>query len=175
MNTNQSQSNTTPQGSTTANGTFVLESAQRGQAAAALQQPLIALIQASLILKQAHWVLRGPGFLSVHTKLDEIVDETRAGSDDCAERMVTLGGAPDGRPEALAAASTDIAFPSGFQRISDILRHSVHALANAISKLREAQAVLADIDPVSEDLVIGISQGLEKQRWMLEAELDGMA
>lgn len=162
----------TANGSISASGYFTLNPDHRENASKALQQPLIDLINASLSLKQAHWVLRGPGFMSVHSKLDEIVDETRAGADACAERMVTLGFAPDGRPNAVSSTTKADTFPAGFQRIQDATHASLHALHTAIASLRTAQAALADIDPVSEDLVIGIAQGLEKQRWMLESEID---
>ena len=39
----------------------------------------------------------------------------------------------------------------------------------AIEGLAEAIDVTGRADPVSQDLLIGVSAGLEKHRWMLEA------
>ena len=155
-----------------AEGYFVLDEATREKAAGALQAPLVELINAALLTKQAHWVVRGRGFNPAHEKLDEVVNEIQASADDCAERMVTLGFAPDGRPSTIALSASGNAFRAGFHNVDDAISGVLVPLHTAIKSLRDAQAVLADLDPISEDLVIGIAQGLEKQRWMLEAELD---
>lgn len=42
-------------------------------------------------------------------------------------------------------------------------------LTQAIGGLAEAIDVTGRADPVSQDLLIGVSAGLEKHRWMLEA------
>src|SRR5699024_7085245 len=65
----------------------------------ALQAALVDLVDISLIGKQAHWNLYGPHFRSVHLHLDEIIDESRAASDDVAERLVTIGHPADGRAD----------------------------------------------------------------------------
>jgi starvation-inducible DNA-binding protein len=43
-------------------------------------------------------------------------------------------------------------------------------LGEAIGRLRERIDATAQPDPVTQDLLIGITAELEKQRWMFEAE-----
>lgn len=43
-------------------------------------------------------------------------------------------------------------------------------LGAAIARLRERITATEQADPVTQDLLIGITAELEKQRWMFEAE-----
>jgi starvation-inducible DNA-binding protein len=119
-----------------------LSDSARETAGEALQSTLVDLIGLSLIGKQAHWNIVGPRFRSIHLQLDEVVSTARSFSDTVAERAAALGVAPDGRPETIAAAYTLPGSKSGWIRD----------------------------DPVTQDLLIGITAELEKQRWMFEAE-----
>lgn len=60
---------------------------------------------------------------------------------------------------------------SGFMRDDIVLERAVAILDETVKVLRDAQNKLADLDPVSEDLVIGILAGLEKSLWMLRSHL----
>jgi starvation-inducible DNA-binding protein len=66
---------------------------------------LVELIALSLIGKQLHWNVTGPGFRDVHLHLDELVDEWRELSDVVAERAVAIGVSPDGRAPTVIAQS----------------------------------------------------------------------
>ena len=70
-----------------------------------LQHNLVNLIDLALLMKQAHWNVVGPNFRSIHLHLDEIIEAVRAGSDEVAERVTTLGVAPDGRAQTVAENS----------------------------------------------------------------------
>ncbi|MEM1063252.1 MAG: ferritin-like domain-containing protein, partial [Planctomycetota bacterium] len=72
----------------------------------ALQKCLVHTIDTALTCKQAHWNLYGKAFLAVHERLDPIVDNARAASDEFAERINQLGGVPDGRVASVAAQTT---------------------------------------------------------------------
>ena len=61
-----------------------------------LQATLVALIALSLIGKQLHWNIVGPGFRELHLELDEFVDSWRELLDEVAEREVAIGVSPDG-------------------------------------------------------------------------------
>ena len=67
-----------------------------------------------------------------------------------------LAGRPDGMPAGPVADSHAIEIIHG-------------VLTQAIEGLAEAIDVTGRADPVSQDLLIGVSAGLEKHRWMLEA------
>ena len=85
----------------------------RQEAGHLLQLTLVELIALSLIGKQLHWNIAGPGFRDLHLHLDELVDEWRELSDVVAERAVAVGFPPDGRaPDGRAEpAHTDRAGP----------------------------------------------------------------
>ncbi|MFI0512150.1 starvation-inducible DNA-binding protein [Streptomyces canus] len=147
-----------------------LSDSARETAGEALQSTLVDLIGLSLIGKQAHWNIVGPRFRSIHLQLDEVVTTARTFSDTVAERAAALGVAPDGRPETIASAYTLPGSKSGWIRDDDVVRLIVETLEAAIGRLRERIEATEKADPVTQDLLIGITAELEKQRWMFEAE-----
>ncbi|MET7733271.1 DNA starvation/stationary phase protection protein [Streptomyces sp. NPDC005402] len=147
-----------------------LSDSARETAGEALQSTLVDLIGLSLIGKQAHWNIVGPRFRSIHLQLDEVVSTARSFSDTVAERAAALGVPPDGRPETIASAYTLPGSKSGWIRDDDVVRLIVETLEAAIGRLRERIEATEKADPVTQDLLIGITAELEKQRWMFEAE-----
>ncbi|HEY4458939.1 MAG TPA: ferritin-like domain-containing protein, partial [Pseudonocardiaceae bacterium] len=93
----------------------------------------------------------------------------RTASDDVAERAVTLGNAPDGRALTIAKESPLADVPAGQVKDTDALAHIVAVLTTVIDRIHERIGRL-DGDLVTQDLLIGIVAGLEKQRWMLRAQ-----
>ena len=81
----------------------ILQDETTAEVTALLQDNLTNLIDLALLMKQAHWNVVGPNFRSIHLQLDEIIDSVRAGSDEVAERIVTLGIPADGRVSTIAA------------------------------------------------------------------------
>jgi len=136
----------------------------------ALQETLVDLLGLSLIGKQAHWNIVGPRFRSIHLQLDEVVSAAREYADTVAERAAALGVAPDGRPETIAATFALPGTKDGWQRDTEIVQLLVESLQAAIGRLRERIEATEKADPVTQDLLIGITADLEKQRWMFEAE-----
>ncbi|MFC5212726.1 Dps family protein [Streptomyces coerulescens] len=136
----------------------------------ALQSTLVDLLGLSLIGKQAHWNIVGPRFRSIHLQLDEVVSTARSYADTVAERSSALGLPPDGRPETIAAAYTLPGPKEGWIRDTEVVQLVVDTLGAAIERLRERIAATAEPDPVTQDLLIGITSELEKQRWMFDAE-----
>ncbi|CAL9588621.1 DNA protection during starvation protein 2 [Streptomyces sp. enrichment culture] len=136
----------------------------------ALQGTLVDLLGLSLIAKQVHWNVVGPRFRSIHLQLDEVVSATRSFADTVAERSVALGLPADGRPETVASAFTLPGPKEGWVRDSDVVQLMVEALEAAIGRLRERIEATEKPDPVTQDLLIGITAELEKQRWMFDAE-----
>lgn len=139
--------------------------------AATLQEALVDLTALALNGKQAHWHVRGPQFLPVHEQLDGIVDDARAWADLVAERAVTLGVPVDGRAATVAAESALDDFPTGF--VPDAVAVTlVRDLVDAVvSRVRSHVDELGELDPVTQDLVIEVLRGLEKHRWMLQAQV----
>ncbi len=149
---------------------FDLPDDSRELAIEQLQSWLPHLIALGLRLKQAHWNLRGARFKSVHEQLDEILEDVRAGVDDVAERIVTIGGAADGLPQTVASESAFATFPSGLLTVDQAIGAICDDLAATVKHGRAALGKLAEADPVSEDLAIGVIGGLEKHHWMLGSQ-----
>ena len=61
---------------------------------AVLNQAVADLSVAASIVHQVHWYMRGPGFLYLHPKMDELMDSLNAHLDDISERLITIGGEP---------------------------------------------------------------------------------
>ncbi|MFI5684074.1 Dps family protein [Streptomyces sp. NPDC051636] len=136
----------------------------------ALQETLVDLLGLSLIGKQAHWNIVGPRFRSIHLQLDEVVAAARGYADTVAERAAALGVAPDGRPETIAATFALPGTKDGWLRDTEVVQLLVESLEAAVGRLRERIDATEKADPVTQDLLIGITADLEKQRWMFEAE-----
>ncbi len=137
-----------------------------------LQHPLRDAVALSLVGKQAHWVLRGGSFLGVHRLLDELVGQWREAGDAIAERIAALGVVPHG--QATDAARSDLApLPERFLEVDEAVREVVLRIDVLIASLRTAQSHLGELDPVSEDLVVGTLGTIEQGRWLLVSQLPG--
>ncbi|MBN9109299.1 MAG: DNA starvation/stationary phase protection protein [Pseudonocardia sp.] len=135
-----------------------------------LQDTLIELTDLALQAKQLHWNVTGPTFLSVHEQLDALADEARAAGDAVAERAVALGQPADGRVAVVAKETPLPEAPDGRLDTAAVVAHTVRVLDTVIERTRTRIDQLGTLDPVSQDLLIGIVAGLEKQRWMFDAQ-----
>ncbi|GAB5441400.1 MAG: DNA starvation/stationary phase protection protein Dps [Fuerstiella sp.] len=135
-----------------------------------LQQRLVDLVDLALQLKQAHWCVVGNNFRAVHLQLDEIIVDVRAASDEVAERMATLGIAPDGRSSVVAKQSSLAELSDGFADVPSTVSAVADRLQQTISGLRESIELLGDLDPISEDMLIATSGPLEKHLWMVQSQ-----
>ena len=133
--------------------------------AAALQQALVDLTDLSLQGKQAHWNIEGLGFRSLHLHLDEIIDQVRLAADDVAERMSAIEVAPDAR----AATSLVDPMEPGFLPTDKTARQYEERLLAVSERIKATLDPVDEHDHLSNDLLIGIATGLEKQAWMLRA------
>jgi cyanate lyase len=70
-----------------------------------LQRVLTTLIDLSSVGEHARWNVVGPGFRSLHLELDDLVGAWRGAADAVGERIVALGGCPDGPAETVGARS----------------------------------------------------------------------
>ncbi|MBV1941404.1 DNA starvation/stationary phase protection protein [Streptomyces sp. BV286] len=136
----------------------------------ALQSTLVDLLGLSLIGKQAHWNIVGPRFRSIHLQLDELVTTVRSYADTVAERSAALGVPPDGRPETVAATAAPQGPKEGWVQDTEVVGVIVEALETVVGRLRERIGATEEADPVTQDLLIGLTAELEKHRWMFQAE-----
>ncbi|SIN73371.1 Dps family protein [Agromyces cerinus] len=117
--------------------------------------------------KQAHWHVRGVNFIAVHELLDEVVAHAQEWADLAAERVVALGLPVDGRLKSVADKSGAANPKLGFQPYDEAIADVVAQIDLTAEKLAEAIEGLDELDPVSQDVVIEIRRGLDKDRWFL--------
>jgi starvation-inducible DNA-binding protein len=142
----------------------------RVEAGGLLQETLVELIALSLIGKQLHWNIAGPGFRELHLQLDELVDEWHDLSDTVAERAVAIGYAPDGRAPAVAEQSGLEPVEPGQVTVAEAIRELTRRVADVAERVRERLERMGAIDLPSQDVLIEVSRALEKQLWMIRSQ-----
>ena len=152
----------------------ILSNESRVIVAEQLQLSLSNLLDLGLQLKQAHWNLRGTLFRSVHLELDEIVDSVREASDTIAERLATIGIPADGTVRGIAESTQLPPCRTGFIPVEDVIELVKESLFLVGNGLRNSITLVSDEDPVSEDLLIGVSASIEKHLWMVQSQLSSL-
>lgn len=137
-----------------------------------LQDRLVALLDLHLTLKHIHWNVVGPQFIAVHEMLDPQVDAVRAMSDEIAERIATLGHAPKGTPGAIVEGRDWDDYGIDRAGTQEHLEELDAVYAGVIADHRDARGAVEDLDPVSEDLLIGHLAKLEMFQWFVRAHLE---
>ena len=135
-----------------------------------LNERLADALDLMLALKQAHWNLKGPGFIGVHQFLDEVVDRVRESADTMAERAQILGGQARGTTQEIGRTSRMDAYPADIIAVED----HVHALTERFraigERVREAiEAADEAGDEDTADLFTEVSRQLDKDAWMIGA------
>ncbi len=148
-----------------------LEAASAHELAEKLQLRLHALNDLQLTLKHAHWNVVGPKFIGVHTMLDPQVEGVRAMVDELAERMATMGVSPNGCPGDLVARRTWDDYPIGLAQAAEHLGALDIVYSGVIEDHRTLIEEAGDVDPVTEDMLIGQVAELEKYQWFVRAHL----
>jgi starvation-inducible DNA-binding protein len=144
---------------------------QREEVGRELQATLVELVDLSLLGKQLHWSVVGALFKPLHEHLDELVDSWRELADTVAERAVALGFFPDGQAAALSASSEIPPVERGALETNVVVRELVQRLADVAERSRGRMDRLGELDLGSQDVLIEVVRELEKQLWMLRAQL----
>ena len=150
--------------------TSPLGDTEREATGAILQATLVDLIDVSLIAKQAHWNVVGQNFRSAHLQLDELVDAARGYVDDVAERANAIGISPNGKARTVVESSGIPQYPDNWQSVESTVAAIVSILGELIARLRKRIDETDKTDLVTQDLLIEITQELEKQHWMWQAQ-----
>ncbi|WP_437191996.1 DNA starvation/stationary phase protection protein Dps [Planctomicrobium sp. SH527] len=144
----------------------------RAQICTVLNARLADIIDLTLQAKQAHWNVKGPGFISLHKLFDEVYSAFAEQTDEVAERIVALGGNADGQLQSVARRTT---LPA-YQSASHTGRAHVDALSSTLAIF--GKAVREDIERANElndagtaDLFTQISRLTDKYLWFVEAHL----
>lgn len=123
-------------------------------------------------LKFAHWNVKGPSFIALHKMFDEIASDADEYADDLAERAVQLGGTADGSVRTVAKKTRLAAHPTTSKSEADHLRAVLDALSTFAASTRKGiDSTDKAGDKDTSDLFTGISRGVDKWVWMVEAHL----
>ncbi|MBA2355575.1 MAG: DNA starvation/stationary phase protection protein Dps [Acidobacteria bacterium] len=135
-----------------------------------LNARLADAIDLQLQSKQAHWNVKGPNFIGLHELFDQVAEAVQKYVDELAERAVMLGGVAVGTSQAVAGRTTLAPYPVEAQDWSSHVECLSAALAHFGDRIREGieQSETAG-DPVTADLLTGISHDVDKFTWFVEA------
>ena len=141
----------------------------------ALQDRLNALNDLQLTLKHVHWNVVGRDFISVHEMLDPQIDAVREQVDDLAERMATMGVSPNGTPGGIVKERSWDDYSLGRATCEEHLAALDGVYTGVITDHRRAIELAGDIDPITEDILIGQVKELELFHWFVRAHLENSA
>jgi starvation-inducible DNA-binding protein len=144
----------------------------RAKVAVLLNARLADAIDLRLQTKQAHWNVKGPQFIALHELFDRLAGELEGFVDEMAERVTALGGIAEGTVQAVVGRTRLDAYPL------DIGEGRAHLDALAAAYARYGKLVRKAIgesgragDADTSDLFTGVSRGVDKALWLLEAHL----
>jgi starvation-inducible DNA-binding protein len=144
----------------------------RAQSVELLNKHLAATIDLHAQVKQAHWNLRGPGFIAIHELSDKVSSDVENYSDLIAERAGGLGGTAYGTVQVAAERSFLVLYPHGIPNEQEHVSAVSGTLAAFGQSAREAidqAAILGDAD--TADLFTEISRGIDHQLWFVESHI----
>jgi starvation-inducible DNA-binding protein len=147
-----------------------LDQAVRQDMGELLNKNLADIIALTLAVKQAHWNLKGRGFIGVHELLDQVADRLRDNADLMAERAVILGAYAKGTIE-VASTQTGVApYPVEESDINvhiDALKERFMAVGGNIRLAMAAADEAGDED--TADILTEVSRALDKDAWFIGA------
>ncbi|MGC2654132.1 MAG: DNA starvation/stationary phase protection protein [Mycobacterium sp.] len=145
---------------------------QGAQVAELLQKQLSTYNDLHLTLKHVHWNVVGPNFIGVHEMIDPQVKLVRKYADEVAERIATLGASPQGTPGAIIKDRTWDDYSVGRDTVAAHLAALDLVYTGIIEDTRKAIGETEELDPVSQDILIGHAAELEKFQWFVRAHLE---
>ena len=124
-------------------------------------------------LRGFHWNIKGHDFFVLHSKFEEMYDDTAAKIDEIAERMLMLDGQPDNRfSEYLKTAKiqeiTNVS--CGDQALKNVLETYSYLIGEERKVLATAQEAS---DESTAAMLSDYIKGQEKLVWMLVAYYSG--
>jgi starvation-inducible DNA-binding protein len=136
-----------------------------------LQATLVELLDLSLVGKQLHWSIVGPRFHPLHEALDTLVNSWRGLADTVAERAIALGFPVDGQAAAIASASELEPVQPGPVEDGAVVRELALRMAALAKHSRWRMARTGELDAASQDVLIEVVRAIDKQLWMVRAQL----
>jgi len=127
----------------------------------------------TLAVKQAHWNMRGRGYIGVHELLDEVADRLREHSDMMAERIAVMGGHAKGTVQEAARNTTLEPYPVELTDLQGHVDALVDRFKNHGAQVREGIEAASEAgDADVEDLLTEVSREVDKDAWFIGANAD---
>ncbi len=149
-----------------------LSEEQGARIAELLQKQLSTYNDLHLTLKHVHWNVVGPNFIGVHEMIDPQVKLVRGYADEVAERIATLGASPQGTPGAIIKDRSWDDYSVGRDTVQAHLAALDLVYTGVVEDTRKGIAETEELDPVSQDILIGHAAELEKFQWFVRAHLE---
>jgi len=138
-----------------------------------LNARLADAIDLALVVKQAHWNLKGPNFIAVHEMLDPMRAAIDTHVDIIAERVAQLDGIALGTSQIVAKATSLAPYPTDIRKVPDHLQALAERFATLANQVRE------DIDATDQagdadaaDILTAFSRELDKNLWFIKSHLE---
>lgn len=127
-------------------------------------------IDLKLAVKQAHWNLKGPGFIAVHELLDQISARVEDAYDTMAERVVQLDGHALGTTQVVAQSTKLEPYPVEAVSQEEHIKALSARFAAFAGSIREA---IDDADKAGDagttDIFTQVSRSIDKDTWFIAA------
>jgi starvation-inducible DNA-binding protein len=138
-----------------------------------LNARLADAIDLSLMIKQAHWNLKGLQFIGVHEMLDTFRTAVDQHVDTIAERVAQLDGIAMGTTQAVASASKLAPYPTEIRKVPDHLQALGERYTTIANQVREDINATADAgDEDASDILTAFSRELDKELWFIKSHLE---
>ena len=146
-----------------------LDESAAGKLVRSLQQLLADFQVHYMNLRGFHWNIQGHGFFVLHSKFEEMYDDTAEKVDQIAERILMLGGVPSNKfSEYLKVAR--VKEVSGVSCGDEALKHILDTYGLLIGEERKLLSLASEAgDEATVALMSDYLKEQEKLVWMLVA------
>lgn len=140
---------------------------------AILQKHLATTFDLYSQAKQAHWNLKGAHFIALHELFDSEAGNVLGYVDTIAERITALGGYPRGY--AAAAVEATLLEKPADSLVKDLewVSYLLKQYQTYSKELYADIAVVGELDPATQDLLIEVARGIDKGIYFLMAHVEG--
>ena len=124
-------------------------------------------------VRMAHWTVKGPQFAALHALFEGFYNQLGEETDTLAERIIQLGGTPDGTTELVGSKSRLMPYSAATRSGMDHVAALTERYAALASTTRDGITITGEAgDPDTADVLTATSRVLDKALWMLEAHLE---
>ncbi len=151
-----------------------LPAATRTKVSKLINARLADLLDMQSQVKQAHWNIKGPGFIAIHELFDDISASLLGHIDTVAERAAQLGAQVLGTARIAAKNSTLPEYPVNASNQTEHLK----AVADRLARLgKGVRAAIEESDKLGDsdaaDIFTAVSRDVDKYLWFVESHLQG--